>query len=1363
MKILNCTNLIKLLKITVLSVVMCSCVLNSNAQYCTPTANCSDGDLINNFIFNTISNLNSGGSNCYSNSYINTGLSTTVTIGNIYAISMQSGSAYPQGFGVWIDYNQDGDFDDTDEFIYASPNSSYSWFTDSIIISYIATPGTTRLRVRCNYASTVSAGESCSAFTWGETEDYNVTLQANTSPPLADFSADYTYSCNGTINFYDQSLNVPTSWFWDFGDGNTGTVKNPSHTYTIDGTYTVFLSVSNPYGSDSITKTNYITVSIGGPISASCTPAIIDPNYGIGIYNVSLNTINITSSGDDGYQDYSCTAQTNVIAGQSYSISIQTGSSYEENVRVWLDYNNDAVFDTITELIFSSDNVLTNHSGTVIITGSAVLNTSLRMRVATEYALMSPPSPCNDIMYGQVEDYSVTVLENTNPPIADFTADYTYTCNGTINFSDLSLNVPANWFWDFGDGNTGTVQNPSHTYTVDGTYTVFLSVSNPYGADSITKTNYITVALGGPVNASCTPVTSAWCCDMGIYNVTLNTINNSTGNGVDDYHDYSCSEQTNVIAGQSYSISIETGTGYEENVRVWLDYNNDAVFDEITELIFSSDYVLTYHTGTVVISGTAILNTSLRMRVASDYYYESPPLPCNDVMYGQVEDYSVIVLENTNPPIADFTADQTSTCNGVINFSDLSQNVPTNWYWDFGDGNTGTVQNSSHTYTADGTYSVSLTVTNPYGADSITKTNYITVTLGGPINAACTPVTTDYCCGMGIYNVSLNTINNSTGDGTDGYQDYSCTAQTNVIAGQSYSISIETGTGYEENVRVWLDYNSDAVFDTITELIFSSDNVLTYHTGTIIISGTAVTDTPLRMRVASDYYYQSTPLPCNNVMYGQVEDYSVTIFENTNPPIADFTADGTATCDGVVNFTDLSVNVPTSWLWDFGDGNTSSVQDPSHTYSSNGIYTVILTVSNSYGNDSETKVNYISVNDGPIPASCTPLTDNYCCGMGISNVTFNSINNTTPDGSENYQDYVCSFGTNVIIDQTYSISIQTGFSYEENVRVWIDYNNDGVFDPATELVFASDNILTYHSGTITIPSSAVVNTSLRMRVASDYYYEPAPTPCSNVFYGQVEDYGITILPNTIPPIAEFDYEILNICLGIVSFSDQSTYNPSSWYWDFGDNNGYSTSQNYFYSYSYPDTFTVTLIVTNPWGSDTMTQQIEINSVLADFFVSSNPVVVGEIVNFTDNSAGADTLIWDFGDGYMSNIPNPPHAYTDTGIYTVTLTASNTGCISQKQAEIKVVLTMGVGSIKAAEGFEIYPNPTTGKFTLLMLPDVVKTETSVYLYNILGKMIYNNINIEKSYLNIDISDHANGVYFINISNNYSQRIGRIIKL
>ncbi|MFH1320906.1 MAG: PKD domain-containing protein, partial [Bacteroidota bacterium] len=716
-------------------------------------------------------------------------------------------------------------------------------------------------------------------------------------------------------------------------------------------------------------------------------------------------------------------------------------------------------------------------------------------------------------------EYSTTLT-------SDFDAGISYcTAPATVEFANLS-SAANGYFWNFGDGNTSTTANPVHVYSNYGIYTVSLiAYGCSGGADTTVKVDYINVDSTITCNVFM-PETGTVAVQTSCYGKLFDS------GGMGDYQN----NTNGIITIAPPGATDVTLTFISFAFESWYDYLYIYDGPNISStLIGAYDGYSLPNGGTITSSGGAI------------------------TLY-QVTDYSVTeagfeldwsCYMSTNPPVANFTANTTTSCNGSVSFMDLSTG-PTSWYWDFGDGNNSTVQNPTHTYTSDGVYTVTLIVSNAYGNDTFVQSNYITISLGGPLTALCAPGIINPLYGLGIFNVTFNTINKTTASGDDGYQDYSCTEQTNVYAGQSYSISISTSTSYEENVRVWIDYNNDAVFDTITELAFSSDDVMSNHAGTVIIPGTAALNTSLRMRVASDYAFGTPPSPCNDVMYGQVEDYAVVIMENTNPPIADFTADGTATCDGSINFTDMSVNVPSSWSWDFGDGNTSVVQDPTHVYTSNGIYTVTLTVSNAYGSDSETKTDYISVNDGPIPASCTPLTTDYWFDEGIYNVSYNTINYSSIGAEEGYMDFTCNTGTNVIIEETYSISVQTGSFSDEYVRVWIDFNNNAVFDTVTELVFSSDTIM-YHTGSVTIPDGAVTNTPLRMRVASALTWFTTPTPCDDIQNGQAEDYTVIILPNTVPPVAGFDMDILEVCEGIVGFADLSTYNPTSWSWDFGDN------------------------------------------------------------------------------------------------------------------------------------------------------------------------------------------------------------------
>ncbi|MCX6292644.1 MAG: GEVED domain-containing protein, partial [Bacteroidetes bacterium] len=183
---------------------------------------------------------------------------------------------------------------------------------------------------------------------------------------------------------------------------------------------------------------------------------------------------------------------------------------------------------------------------------------------------------------------------------------------------------------------------------------------NAFGCDTLTKT--VTLAnVGGPVPASCSPATTAYCCSIGIYSVNFNTIHNNSLDGVDGYKDYTCSASTNIFRGQSYSINITTGPTYTENVMAWIDFNNNGIF-ESAELVFASAAMLQYHSGTVSIPSTGVvLNTPLRMRIGSDYSGNAAPDPCTPVQYGQFEDYTVYITINVG-------IDEASVANGFAVF-----------------------------------------------------------------------------------------------------------------------------------------------------------------------------------------------------------------------------------------------------------------------------------------------------------------------------------------------------------------------------------------------------------------------------------------------------------------------------------------------------------------------------------------------------------------------------------------------------------------------------------------------------------------------------------------------------------------------
>lgn len=88
------------------------------------------------------------------------------------------------------------------------------------------------------------------------------------SPPITDFNSNTQNTCNGVIRFSDKSFNNPTSWLWDFGDGTTSNDQNPLHAYHSSGVYTVKLVVTNSHGTDSLVRTDFISINMK-PINTS--------------------------------------------------------------------------------------------------------------------------------------------------------------------------------------------------------------------------------------------------------------------------------------------------------------------------------------------------------------------------------------------------------------------------------------------------------------------------------------------------------------------------------------------------------------------------------------------------------------------------------------------------------------------------------------------------------------------------------------------------------------------------------------------------------------------------------------------------------------------------------------------------------------------------------------------------------------------------------------------------------------------------------------------------------------------------------------------------------------------------------------
>ena len=375
---------------------------------------------------------------------------------------------------------------------------------------------------------------------------------------------------------------------------------------------------------------------------------------------------------------------------------------------------------------------------------------------------------------------------------------------------------------------------------------------------------------------------------------------------------------------------------------------------------------------------------------------------------------------------------------------------------------------------------------------------------------------------MGIFNVTIGSINNTTAGQADGYQDYSCTIGTALSPGLTYPVSIRTNANADENVRVWIDYNNDGQFSPTTELFFSSDNAR-QHTGVSqAIPMGAATGQPLRVRVSADATVSPVPTPCSTPQYSQVEDYRVTLQPNTLPPIAGFAVNTAQACAGTFAFQDASLRGATSWRWSFGDGLFSTLQNTTHTYAAPGTYAVRLRACNANGCDSVAvpaqapPVAFYAQN----PAAITriPQTLNYCCGYGITRVELGQdpsrngaglVDQASAPGSAGYEDFACVQRLTLAQAAPLAIRLTGTPGLLQTFRIFLDLDNNGVFTPA-EMLWAQngiDRVATF----LTLPSSAPTNQPLRLRLLADSNVGPAD-PEADRDRGQVEDYSVVITP-----------------------------------------------------------------------------------------------------------------------------------------------------------------------------------------------------------------------------------------------------------
>ena len=356
--------------------------------------------------------------------------------------------------------------------------------------------------------------------------DYIVVNASN--PPVAAFSAS-PISGNAplAVTFTDKSTGSPTSWIWDFGDGTTYNIRNPPHIYTQAGNYTVKLTVSNAFGSNTLESKSLIKVS-------STAAVVADFNTNVTSGKVPLTVqFNDLSTGSPTAWEWDFNSDGQVDSNEknpvyqfkdtgTYTVTLRTGSSTNTKTNYITVGNSLQASFTVSpgqgvlHIIQFTDTSLGTPMAWLWDFGDG--STSTFQYPAHIYAQAGnytvKLTVSNNIDSNTLETLaSVNVSSGIAPvvdiPVVDF---YTNVTSGkaplTVQFNDTSTGNPATWEWNFNSDRQvdSNEKNPVYEFKDPGYYNVTLRAGNGTAWGNITKTNNITVGGGFLAGFTASPV-----------------------------------------------------------------------------------------------------------------------------------------------------------------------------------------------------------------------------------------------------------------------------------------------------------------------------------------------------------------------------------------------------------------------------------------------------------------------------------------------------------------------------------------------------------------------------------------------------------------------------------------------------------------------------------------------------------------------------------------------------------------------------------------------------------------------------------------------------------------------------------------
>ncbi len=988
------------------------------ACYCTPpSTDCSLDDVILNVTVGSINNGSSCSTNGYEN-YASTVAPTDITAGAIVPMSVEVGPGGTEYVGVWIDYDQNGSFDDAEFTALGSGNGIV--INGNINVPITATSGQTGMRVRVRYNAALTGADACLGYTYGETEDYLVNIVAppscsgtpapgNTIASVANICSgiDFNLSISNNIN----SLGMTYQWqsstdgitFTDIAGANSAAL-------TLNQTATTWYQLVATCSGVSANSTP-VQVLINPPSACYCTPPSTNCNSQDLITNVNFVTIdNTTTCSTAGYGDYTTSVAPPILTtGVTYPMSVTVGAGGTERVGVWIDYDQSGTFDANEFKRLGSGNGITI-TNNIVVPQNAVLGTT-RMRVRVRFnTQLTGADACLGYTFGETEDYLVNIIApptcsgapdpgNTVSSVAGACAgvDFTLSTSNNINLTGLTYqwqsSVDGVSFTDI-SGATGP------TYTVQQTANTYYQIITTCSGVSVNSTP-LQVTMAPLTECHCIPPPTNCNSNDQITNVSFVSINNTTACSTDGYGNYAATvAPATVMVGERYPLSVTVSSGGTERVYVWIDYDQNGVYDASEFVSVGSGNGVTVSTD-ITIPRTALTgNTKMRIRLRWNTALTAADA-CLGYTFGETEDYAITITAppacsgtpdpgntlSTNPSICPAVDFELSVSNNV-NFSGMT------YQWQSSADGTNYTDISGATemrYTANQTAATWYRMVATCSGVSATSTP-LQVTMTALIDCHCTPPSTNCNLDDVITNVVIGTLSNTSACSANGYENYSTSvAPVQLALDSTYDMTVTVGPGGTEYVGVWIDYNQNGVYEDAEFTALGSGNGIDIL-GTVHIPTDALLGfTKMRVRVRYNIALTGADA-CTGYTYGETEDYKVEIICR-NPDITADPIAATSQCGQTASFTVSATGSGAIYQWQVRASGATNFVNVTNNASYSGANTNTLNITRvadaMNGNEYRAYATSCGVSDTSaaaaltvtrIPGAVTPTSAAFCVG-----------------------------------------------------------------------------------------------------------------------------------------------------------------------------------------------------------------------------------------------------------------------------------------------------------------------------------------------------------------------------------------------